>query len=114
MSAWIKIEKSLETDPRVARVSRPRLPADRPRELAQRYGCYRGNVSLAECHWCGHKGLIKWPDYNLSPVFTLGLTIDHVLPLCRGGTHDLDNLVLACGFCNSSRSGKTVEEWLQS
>lgn len=30
-------------------------------------------------------------------------TLDHITPLIYGGTHDLDNLVLACKSCNSRR-----------
>jgi hypothetical protein len=40
-----------------------------------------------------------------------GITIDHVLPLVRGGTHYEGNLVPACLSCNSSKSGKTIIEW---
>jgi 5-methylcytosine-specific restriction endonuclease McrA len=29
--------------------------------------------------------------------------LDHIIPLSQGGTHDLDNLVLACKSCNSRR-----------
>jgi 5-methylcytosine-specific restriction endonuclease McrA len=47
------------------------------------------------CHYCGGKAT----------------TIDHVLPLERGGTNDPANLVAACGRCNYSKQEKTVEEW---
>lgn len=39
--------------------------------------------------------------------------IDHVLPWSRGGTHDRENLTLACKQCNRSKGAKTIEEWLQ-
>jgi 5-methylcytosine-specific restriction endonuclease McrA len=38
-------------------------------------------------------------------------TADHVLPRCQGGTHDLANLVPACGPCNTRKSGRTPEQW---
>ena len=38
-------------------------------------------------------------------------SIDHVIPLCRGGAHSLDNLVMACISCNSSKRNKTGEEF---
>lgn len=38
-------------------------------------------------------------------------TIDHVMPLVRGGTNYEGNLVPACRRCNSSKSGKTIIEW---
>lgn len=44
-----------------------------------------------QCHWgCGQ----------------LATTADHVIPLARGGSHDITNLVPACLPCNSSRGGK--------
>ena len=39
------------------------------------------------------------------------LTIDHVIPLSRGGSHSWENLVLACQTCNSSKHNKLLEEW---
>lgn len=37
--------------------------------------------------------------------------MDHVLPRTRGGTDEPDNLVPACGHCNSSKGNSTPEEW---
>jgi 5-methylcytosine-specific restriction endonuclease McrA len=39
------------------------------------------------------------------------LTLDHVIPLSKGGRHSKDNVVPACGHCNSSKKDKTLEEW---
>lgn len=39
-------------------------------------------------------------------------TKDHVIPLARGGAHDLTNLVRACRPCNSSKGKLTVAEWI--
>jgi 5-methylcytosine-specific restriction endonuclease McrA len=36
---------------------------------------------------------------------------DHVVPLVRGGSHTLDNLVPACGPCNRSKGDKLLSEW---
>ena len=33
----------------------------------------------------------------------LNMTLEHVLPVVRGGTHELWNLVLACFQCNNRR-----------
>jgi len=38
--------------------------------------------------------------------------IDHVMPLSRGGTNVIENIVPACKSCNCSKGAKTVEEWL--
>jgi 5-methylcytosine-specific restriction endonuclease McrA len=40
-----------------------------------------------------------------------GGTIDHVLPLSRGGHNAYDNCVPCCRSCNSSKGNKTAEEY---
>lgn len=37
-------------------------------------------------------------------------TLDHVLPVSRGGTGEPDNLATCCFICNSIKSGRTYEE----
>lgn len=37
-------------------------------------------------------------------------SIDHVLPVSRGGTHTWDNVQLAHRICNSVKNNKTMEE----
>lgn len=49
------------------------------------------------CQYCGERGK--------------KLECDHVIPVSRGGTHDLDNLKTACFKCNRSKRNKTIEEW---
>jgi len=43
----------------------------------------------------------------LNPV-----TIDHIVPLIKGGTNDIENLVPACGRCNSSKNRNNLVVWL--
>lgn len=40
------------------------------------------------------------------------LHADHVLALSRGGASTMENLVTACGGCNTSKGAKPVQEWL--
>ena len=40
----------------------------------------------------------------------LWLTYDHLLPHSRGGSSELDNMVIACQPCNCGRSELTLEE----
>jgi 5-methylcytosine-specific restriction endonuclease McrA len=42
----------------------------------------------------------------------INLHLDHKLPLSRGGSHTIDNLVPACQTCNLKKGTKTVEEFL--
>lgn len=39
------------------------------------------------------------------------LYCDHVVPVSKGGTNALENLVAACRPCNSSKGARTPEEW---
>ena len=49
------------------------------------------------CQYCGSKK---------------DITIDHVHPIVRSGTHESQNLCVACRTCNCSKGAKTVEEFL--
>ena len=49
--------------------------------------------------------------YNFKCIYcksTENLTIDHILPICRGGTHDFSNLQILCKSCNSKKGSKIV------
>lgn len=37
------------------------------------------------------------------------MTLEHLIPASLGGSHDLDNLALACFQCNNYRSNALVE-----
>lgn len=40
-----------------------------------------------------------------------GYHIDHIMPLCKGGSHWPDNLQLLCPTCNLSKSGKDPNQY---
>jgi 5-methylcytosine-specific restriction endonuclease McrA len=46
------------------------------------------------------------PGPELLAVGRPGLTVDHVVPRSKGGTHELANLRTLCGGCNSSRGAR--------
>jgi len=39
------------------------------------------------------------------------IEMDHVVPLSRGGSHGIGNLVPACSKCNLSKGSKYLSEW---
>ena len=51
---------------------------------------------MKTCQYCLHKFEIK------------DLTLDHVVPISKGGKTEWTNIVAACGPCNSSKSNKLI------
>ena len=49
--------------------------------------------------------------YCQKAVAITGFELDHLVPLARGGRHDVTNFVLACQFCNRSKGTKLLHEW---
>jgi 5-methylcytosine-specific restriction endonuclease McrA len=45
---------------------------------------------------------------------TRNLTRDHIVPLARGGTNNINNIVPACASCNSSKWANDMVEWYTS
>lgn len=56
--------------------------------------------SEIKCHYCEQEIAYKQR------------TIDHVIPLARGGIHSASNLVMACLSCNCAKQDRTKEEFL--
>lgn len=54
-----------------------------------------GNV----CYYCGIPG---------------EMTVDHMIPISRGGTDFVDNIVPACQRCNSKKHDRTAQEFFES
>lgn len=40
-------------------------------------------------------------------------TADHVIPIARGGSNELDNLACSCRPCNWSKCDRLISEWRQ-
>ena len=43
----------------------------------------------------------------------LGASLDHKIPLCRGGTNKADNLVVCCIGCNMEKNNMTENEFVR-
>ena len=68
-----------------------------PDQMVREYG--------SDCHICNEP-----IDLTLPRTSKLGLTVDHLIPLSRGGTDTLDNLRPAHWTCNRRKSDKLMEE----
>lgn len=88
MDEWVEIRKD------DAHAARERA---RAREL-RRTAWWRQQVQRGVCHYCGkHVGAAR-------------LTLDHVVPVARGGRITKGNAVPACAACNREKRALTPAE----
>ena len=96
------------------------LTADVKRRLLQRDGYH--------CRFCGvpvirgevrdrirkaYRNALPWGNtkHTQHAAFrTMWVQYDHLLPRSRGGSNDLDKLVITCAPCNYGRMERTLEE----
>lgn len=62
------------------------------------------------CVYCGILMDFEESGRKQSPTRA---TIEHIIPLARGGTHTWANVALACRVCNCTKSSKTPEEFAE-
>ena len=60
---------------------------------------WQQKTAAGTCYYCGQK------------VGYANLTMDHVIPLARGGRSTRDNLVPCCKECNTRKKGSLPVEW---
>jgi 5-methylcytosine-specific restriction endonuclease McrA len=87
-----------------------------PEVLQKKNSRRRALLANAEGYWTVQEFLEKCEalDYCCfyCHVQTGKLTVDHVIPLSRGGTNWIENIVPACESCNYSKQDKTGEEYM--
>jgi len=57
------------------------------------------NYFSDRCCYCGQK---------------LKLAMEHLIPVAKGGSYNQQNIVPACGSCNSSKGTKPFHSWYES
>ena len=86
---------------------------------AERTDKYRQRRNLSDQDWAGLTAQVierdgwtcSYCDLDISTSY-IRHAIDHVHPLSRGCTNELDNLCMSCQTCNSSKGDKILdEEW---
>ena len=60
---------------------------------------WKRRCAKGECHYCGR------------PTSPRELTMDHIVPLSRGGKSTKGNLVPACKICNTKKKQLLPMEW---
>ena len=67
--------------------------------LLRKQGWRQNRISQGRCHYCGEQFLAK------------ELTLDHIVPLARGGRSSKGNCVAACKECNTKKRDLLPLEW---
>jgi 5-methylcytosine-specific restriction enzyme A len=67
--------------------------------ILRRQGWWQQRISRGECHYCEKK------------VPPKELTLDHIVPLARGGRSTKGNCVPACKECNNQKKHLLPVEW---
>ena len=60
---------------------------------------WQGKISKGQCYYCA----LQTPPAKL--------TMDHVVPLTRGGLSTKNNLVACCKECNTKKKTMLPQEW---
>lgn len=119
MSQWFRMYSEVLNDPKVQRLAgddfkvallaaiagekgafTPFIDGPYSRPFAHEWAAIRSEVFARDgytCTYCGSHGV--------------QLECDHVVPVSRGGTSEMDNLTTACRPCNRSKRAKTLAEW---
>lgn len=71
---------------------------EKSREL-RRSRWWQNRVALGVCHWCNN----SFPPEEL--------TMDHIIPISRGGKASRNNVVPSCKECNNKKKYLLPIEW---
>lgn len=102
---------------------------DRAAERAEYKKAWRAeNKDVHASHQAKRRAIIKTSqveDISISEIYELNsgvcwlcslsvslneVHLEHIIPLCRGGTHTKDNVNIAHGKCNSIKSSRLISE----
>lgn len=101
-----------EQQERVRTMARPVKVAHQNKRRALKAGVPSEIVRLKDilerdgptCYLCGK---------TLDPDIKGQVTLDHVIPLTKGGPHMTENVRIACMTCNTRKGNRTLEEFFQ-
>jgi 5-methylcytosine-specific restriction endonuclease McrA len=107
----VRKKKARQENPEKFRERNRKYAANNRQKLNEKSARRRARKLEAPTYKLSQKEI--WRLYNYACFYCgeAGGTIEHVMPLARGGSHGIGNLVPCCGPCNYSKADKTVMEW---
>ena len=90
----------MQPEPYLSTVSETELRRERAKARALRGSqWWKRRIAVGCCHYCGRQ------------VGPRALSMDHVVPLIRGGRSSRGNVVPACKECNNQKKSLLPVEW---
>jgi len=87
-------------DPFIVTITEEEIKREREKARALRKTrWWKQRLSRGTCYYCGHRFA---PDE---------LTMDHIIPIIRGGKSTKNNLAPACKECNNKKKHMLPMEW---
>lgn len=84
-----------------------------PSTLGDCDGRYTYEESMHACDLASRGLLMFWIiDWTLADGYRHAV-VDHMTPVSKGGSNDLDNLVLACWECNCKKAAKPYDVFMR-
>jgi 5-methylcytosine-specific restriction endonuclease McrA len=92
-------------------------PEFRAKEIARRqaqdYSYVPSDGTLTPSVLCRLFAEAKACAYCHVPMRSGDKALDHIHPRSKGGAHSLDNVLVCCKSCNSSKGDKLHAEWVE-
>jgi 5-methylcytosine-specific restriction endonuclease McrA len=109
LTRYGKMKEKMKADERIAAKEKARLRIKKitrkKRIVVENDGTVTNDIALTakRCIYCGK----KFSDTDKP-------TIDHMLPLSKGGIHSIGNIAVCCRSCNSKKRDMDFYQWVTS
>ncbi|MDV4829859.1 HNH endonuclease [Enterococcus faecium] len=66
-----------------------------------------------KCCWCGCECTNEFEIVRGQPQpLPHTATIEHLIPIAKGGQHNMRNVAIACHKCNQEKADKPLDKWI--
>jgi 5-methylcytosine-specific restriction endonuclease McrA len=86
---------------------RGRMKKQRQTVMRQDWRRKKWKAQKGNCFYCSDPMLLEPQKYQAHKLCTL----DHLIPLSRGGRDHWENVVAACHKCNQTKRARTADEF---
>jgi 5-methylcytosine-specific restriction endonuclease McrA len=81
------------------------------KDLSRKVARERGIQKISKLRLMRLYNAARWSCIYCGRFCRLSITIDHVVPLSKGGNNEISNLVPACKQCNNAKSDMSLGEF---